>query len=134
MHAELLDCVQFFATPCCSPPGSSVHGILWARILEWVAIPFSRESSWPRDQTCVSCIADEFFSVWVTKEALLDTYCVLIQGWLRIRDTGSEVGVFCLFPPLSYHWFYSRTCIILLLISMCWVREWEFPVFDKLNT
>ena len=38
----------------CSPPGSSVHGILQARILEWVAIPFSRGSSWPKDQTWVS--------------------------------------------------------------------------------
>ena len=41
----------------CSLPGSSVHGILQARILEWVAIPFSRGSSWPRDWTRVSCIA-----------------------------------------------------------------------------
>ena len=41
----------------CSPPGSSVHGILQARILEWVAIALSRESSRPRDQTQVSCIA-----------------------------------------------------------------------------
>ena len=41
----------------CSPPGSSVHGILQARILEWVAIPFSRGSSQPRDQTQVSSIA-----------------------------------------------------------------------------
>ena len=40
----------------CSPPGSSVHGILQARISEWVVISFSRESSWPRDWTCVSCI------------------------------------------------------------------------------
>ena len=40
----------------CSPPGFSVHGILQARTLEWVAIPFSRGSSWPRDQTCISCI------------------------------------------------------------------------------
>ena len=40
----------------CSPPGSSVHGILQARILEWVAMPSSRGSSQPRDQTCVSYI------------------------------------------------------------------------------
>ena len=40
-----------------SPPGSSVHGILQARVLEWVAISFSRGSSWPRDWTQVSCIA-----------------------------------------------------------------------------
>ena len=46
-----------------SPPGSSVHGILQARILEWVAIPFSRGSSQPRGQTWVFCIAGEFFTV-----------------------------------------------------------------------
>ena len=43
-----------------SPPGSSVHVIFLARILEWVAMPFSRESSWPRDRTHVSCIS------WIT--------------------------------------------------------------------
>ena len=53
----------------CSPPGSSVHGILQARILEWVAIFFSRESSWPRDQTQVSCIAGRRFTLWATREA-----------------------------------------------------------------
>ena len=47
----------------CSSPGSSVHGILQAKILEWVAIPFSRESSQSRDRTQVSCIADRFFTV-----------------------------------------------------------------------
>ena len=55
----------------CSPPGSSVHGILQARILKWVAIPFSRGSSWPMDWTRVSCIAGRFFTIWATKEAAL---------------------------------------------------------------
>ena len=50
----------------CSPPGSSVHGILQA-ILEWVAIPFSRGSSWPRDW--VSDIAGRFFNISATMEA-----------------------------------------------------------------
>ena len=45
-----------------SPPGSSVHGILQARILEWVAIIFSRGPSWPRNQTQVSCNAGRFFT------------------------------------------------------------------------
>ena len=58
---------QLSPTPCdpmvCSPPGSSVHGILQARILEWVAMPFSRGSSQPRDQTHVSCTAGRFFTV-----------------------------------------------------------------------
>ena len=50
----------------CSPPGFSVHSILQARILEWITIPFSRGSSWPRDRTLVSCIAGRFFIVWAT--------------------------------------------------------------------
>ena len=48
----------------CSPPDSSVHGILQARILEWVAISFSRGSSQPRDPTWVSCIAVRRFILW----------------------------------------------------------------------
>ena len=47
----------------------TVHGILQARILEWVAFPFSKEFSQPRDQTQVSCIADGFFTSWATREA-----------------------------------------------------------------
>ena len=53
-----------------SPPGSSVHGILQTRILEWVAISFPRASSWPRDGTPVSCIVGIFFTIWATREAL----------------------------------------------------------------
>ena len=53
----------------CSPPSSSVHGILQARTPEWVAIPFSRGSSWPRDWSQVSCTAGRFFTVWATREA-----------------------------------------------------------------
>ena len=47
----------------CSPPGSSAHGISQARILEWVAIPFSRGCTRPRDRTWVSCIAGRFFTI-----------------------------------------------------------------------
>ena len=47
----------------CSPPGSSVHGISQARILEWVVISFSKGSSQPRDQTCISCLACRFFTM-----------------------------------------------------------------------
>ena len=53
----------------CSPPGSSVHGILQARILQWVAIPFSRGSSQPRDWTQDSCITGRCFIIWTTREA-----------------------------------------------------------------
>ena len=53
-----------------SPPGFSIQGILQARILEWVAISFSQESSQPRDRTHVSCIAGVCFNLWATREAL----------------------------------------------------------------
>ena len=62
-------CPTFCDPMDCSPPGSSVHGILQTRILEWVASPFSRESSRPRDRTWASRIAGRFFTVWVTREA-----------------------------------------------------------------
>ena len=48
----------------------TVHGILQARILEWVAAPFSKGSSQPRDRTQVSHMAGRFFIIWATKEAL----------------------------------------------------------------
>ena len=51
-------CAALFHPVDCSPPGSSVQGILQARILEWVAISSSRGSSQPRNQTHVSCLAD----------------------------------------------------------------------------
>ena len=52
----------------CSLPSSSVHGLLQARLLEWVLIPFSRGSSWLRDWTWVFHIADRFFTIWATRE------------------------------------------------------------------
>ena len=68
------DIAQSCPTLCdpvdCSLQGSSVHGIFQARVLEWVAISFSRGSSWPRDRTQVSRIAGRCFTVWATREAL----------------------------------------------------------------
>ena len=53
----------------CNPSGSSVHGILMAGILEWIAISFSRGSSQPRDQTWVSHVTGRRFTIWATREA-----------------------------------------------------------------
>ena len=54
----------------CSPPGSSVHGIFQAGVLEWVAISFSRGSSQPRDHTWVSLIVGQCFTIWAIRETL----------------------------------------------------------------
>ena len=65
MHVKSLQSCPTLCNPMgCSPPDSSVHGILQARILEWLTMPFSRVPSQPRDQTCVSgssSIAGRFF-------------------------------------------------------------------------
>ena len=56
----------------------TIHGLLQARILEWVAISYSRESSQPRDQTQVSCIAGGLFTSWATREAQID------KMWIKV--------------------------------------------------
>ena len=63
-------CLTLWDLMDCSLPGSSVHGILQARKLEWVAIPFSRGSSWPRDWILFSCIASKFFTIWATNQPI----------------------------------------------------------------
>ena len=63
-----------------SLPGSSVYGILQARILEWGAISFSKESSWPWDGIWVSCIAGGFFTLWATQGSLcLPTWSIYLS-------------------------------------------------------
>ena len=73
MHAiSLQSCPTLWDHMGCSPPSSSAHGILQARILEWVAMTSSRESSQPRHGTCISsisCIASRFFTTSTTWEA-----------------------------------------------------------------
>ena len=81
----------------CSPPGSSVHGILQAGILEWVAISCSRGSSWPRDRTRVSYTAGRFFTTeppgkppnhWIAREFLLSNLEFHdISQWRRALST-----------------------------------------------
>ena len=75
-----------------SPPGSSLHGILQARILEWVVIPLSRGSSQPRDQTWVSCVAGRFFTIWATRKAqeYWSGYPIPSPG--DLPDPGIETG------------------------------------------
>ena len=69
----------------CSLPGYSVHGISQARILEWVAISFSRWSSPPRDQTCVSCISRQILYHWANWEAHFPTSVSSVQSLSRVR-------------------------------------------------
>ena len=79
----------------CSPPGPSVHGILQARILEWVTISFSRGSSWPRDRTQVSHIVGRCFNLCTTRELQIQVLTSKISGEERMpgwKKKGKEAG------------------------------------------
>ena len=93
--------VQSCPTLCdpvdCSLPGSFLHRILQARILEWVAISFSRGSSWPRDRTGVSRIAGRRFNLWATREGQSEVtqLCPTLCDSMDYSLSGSSVhGIF----------------------------------------
>ena len=88
----------------CSLPGSSVHGIFQAIVLEWIAISFSRGSSWPRDQTQLSHIVDRRLTIWATMEVpylYTTTYYIYVS-------------------------IYVYTCIYIYLFIDCFVA-YDFP-------
>ena len=93
-------CAQSCPAPCdpvdCGPPASTVHGILQARIPEWVVIPYSRGSSPPRDQTCISCIVRQILYYWATWEARVLLYWhINAFGEEKALDSTTEL------PPFS---------------------------------
>ena len=89
--------VQLFVTPMgCSLLGSSVHGISQARVLEWVAISFSRGSSQLRDQIQVSHIVGRRFAVWVTREE----YCNLTNAKWNDLEL-NRIYLPKIYPPTS---------------------------------
>ena len=130
----------------CSPPGSSVHGILQARILESVAIPFSRGSSQLRDWTRVSYIADRFFTTEppgergqraMLKEAT-EMHSRKPRPWGVLRTKDPVLGVCSvLFNKMGFleflfvfggavfpllHWLFSSCCEWeLLFVAVCWL-------------
>ena len=85
----------------CSPPGSSVLGIFQARICKWVAISFSRWSSWPRDRTEVSCFAGRFFTIWATRKAISSVQFSCSVVWLFVT---SWTAALLAFPSITNSW------------------------------
>ena len=95
----------------CSLPGSSLHGILQARVLEWGAISFSRGSSQPRDQTQVSRILGRCFNLWATREAPIYILDANNSCWLRKREKGrEESGLFFVSLRLFISINIPRSC------------------------
>ena len=103
-----------------SPPVSSVYGILQARVLQWIAMPFSRGSSWFRDWTWVACIAGRVFTIWASggSDDLLS-----LTNYTFIQPTRSG-SVSCEVPvPFPWVLVHARFCL--------WPRRVEslFPPF-----
>ena len=100
----------------CSLPGSSVHGILQAKTLEWVATPFFRGSSQPGDWTQVTCIASRFFHhlshqrspVLVTA---LSTELMLLHLNIKLRSISDALGIPATLHIISCLWMLSNICI-----------------------
>ena len=109
----------------CSPPGSSVHRILQARIQEWVLVPSSRGSSWPRNQTCISfpALAGRFFTTSATWEALYVDYIrwiILLTYRLKwnVSNLNSPVSIFNVPPRPFPRWCSCKE-------SACQCRTWK---------
>ena len=127
--AKLLQSCPALCYPMdCSPPGSSVHGILQARILEWVAMSFSRGSYWPRARThisCVSCII--FFTTSTTREAPslwypphLKVKVLVAQSCLTLCNSMN-----CSPPVSSIYWILQAR--ILEWVAMPFSRGFSWP-------
>ena len=94
----------------CSQPGSSIHGIFQAGILEWVAISVLRGFSQPRDQIQVSCIASRFFTDWATRE--VPFFCLFVCLFLLFHTaylllvprSGIKTGSMAMTAPSPNHW------------------------------
>ena len=116
---SLQSCLTFCDPMDSSPPGSSVHEILQARLLEWVAMPFSRGSSRPRDRThvsCGSCLAGGFF----TAEPLGKAENKRVLSKL----SGNRWVVLCIFP-LWFHFSVFWLMFLLFLSQASSCSQWE---------
>ena len=126
MFAVLCLVSQLSLTLCdpmdCSPPGFSVHWILQARILEWVVVPFSRESSQPRDQTQVSCFAGRFYTIWVTRKVpnlLLQREVFLhVSHYFHFENNNSQI----IFLFLSFILIYSKELIFASYYKLLYLK------------
>ena len=120
---------QLCPTPCnpmdCSPPGSSDHGILQARILEWMGISFSRGSSQPRDWTHISCIADRLFYHLCSVNTLSRASGTMLNRSGKSRHP-------CLFPILGkrnflFFTFKYNISFFFFLNRMIFIKFRKFP-------
>ena len=101
-----------------SPPGSSIHGIVQARVLKWVAISFSKGSAQPRDQTRVSHISGRHFTIWATREDLTST---IVQ--FKKKEINHLFFFYYILNILSLFWFsFAGKSVLPMLDLLCFLR------------
>ena len=123
-HSEVAQsCPTLFDPMDCSLPVSSIHGIFQARVLEWVAISFSRGSFWPKDRTQVSRFAGRCFTIWGTREAQVRKLRtkkgpVLWLSW--IWSTLAFLGLFVYDKILNYYFILHgyKTKMLIICIKL----------------
>ena len=116
----------------CSLQGSSVHGIFHARVLEWVAISFSRGFSWPRDQTRVSHTAGRQFTIWAMRKKIVQFSLSLSyfglsflthqveEFWQKVNQMGTKDLIF-----VVWVWRFCECCVYMETIN----RGYFLPPF-----
>ena len=117
----------------CSLPGSSVRGILQARILGWVAISFSRGSSQSRDWIRVSCIAGRFFTNWATWEAPRILEWAIISFSRSSSWPSDQTYVSCIGRKILYCWTTGKLYILITMSLICMYITQEIPNIIKFN-
>ena len=125
---------QSCPTPCnpmdCSLPGSSVYGIFQARVLEWVAISFSRRSSQPRDWSLVSHILGKCFTVWANRKvpSLLKAciYCVFLRFSRVYATSNCPFAGFFQVLQIILRFYCSASCLVLGLLLLEIRIWWQF--------
>ena len=112
-------CLTFCDPKYYSLPGSPVHVILQARILEWVAIPFSRRSSWLGDQTCLSCIAGTFFYRMSPQGSprIAEGVAIPFSRWFS--PPWDWMGVFCVAGRFFTIWVPGKPKVKALVTQLC---------------
>ena len=123
-------CLTLCSPMDCSPPGSSVHGILQARILEWVANLFSRGSSQPRDQTWVSCLHADSLPSEIQENLLKCTACKFptsIQSSIFHSEQHSDVWKWLVSCEQQTSW---ETCFHRFLYSELSLRRHLYHLCD----
>ena len=128
-----LSCLTLHDLMDYSPTGSSIHGILQARILEWVAIPFSRGSSQSRDRSQVSCIAGQIFTIRPTRDLskIMYLHVILNLGGsfeLNFLFFSSMLSIHTLIGMISSVMCCAQSLSCVQLFVTPWTRAHQVPL------